>query len=262
MAISGIPGARKKLARAKFHAEALRAEVQAFKDQDPYDFEMKSLGNARGESDFRVLVKVAEGAPAVPESWALTAGDVLTNARAALDHAVYPHVSATAPSVARWKIQHPIVDTEAAFEVKAGWFADGVRQIVEDSQPYKASDPLGHPFRALRELVNIDKHRDLVLVNYATDELEIMPDDMFELVSPPTVFKQRVMESGTVVARAHLRFVRNVVGDQVMNFGYNIAFGDSIEIPGIDRPVGLVQAVECIVDAIGPHLDNLEAAGC
>lgn len=262
MATSGIPSARKKLARAKLHANMLRAEVEAFRDSDPYDFETKSLGNPRGESDFRVLVKVAEDAPSVPESWALMAGDVLTNARAALDHAVFMHVRGAAPTVRPWKIQHPIEDTQDKFEARSSWFDAGVRQIVEDSQPYKAEDPEQHPFRILRELVNVDKHRDLVLVNYSTDEFEIMPDELFELVSPPTVYPQRAMAPGTVVARAHLRLVRRVVGDQWMSFGYNIVFGDTIEVPGIDRPVGLVQVVEYIISAIGPHLDNLEVAGC
>ena len=69
--------------------DTLRAEVDAFDEHSPYQFEIKSLGNPWGESDFRVIVKVTE-APPIPGTWALITGDILTNIRAALDHAVFP----------------------------------------------------------------------------------------------------------------------------------------------------------------------------
>ena len=139
MTTSGIPSARKKLERAKFHMDTLRAEVDAFDEHSPYQFEIKSLGNPWGESDFRVIVKVTE-APPIPGTWALITGDILTNIRAALDHAVFPHVCATNPAVPSHRIQYPIEDTAAGFESKATWFAGDVRQVIEDSQPYQKDD--------------------------------------------------------------------------------------------------------------------------
>jgi hypothetical protein len=70
------------------------------------------------------------------------------------------------------------------------------------------------------------------------------------------------MVPGAVVARAHLRLVQNVHGDQWKQFAYNVVHGETIEIPGIEGPAGLLQAVECVTARIGPHLDALEAAGC
>ncbi|GFG84321.1 hypothetical protein [Mycolicibacter algericus] len=261
MVTTGIPSARRKLERAQIHADALRTAIDLFREQSPYEFEMKSLGNPRGRPDFRVIVKVTE-APAVPDSWPLIMGDILTNVRAALDHAIFPHVRDRAPDVKPRRIQYPILDSAEAFEQRVGtWFSGDVRRIVEDSQPYVSDNPNGHPLRILRELVNIDKHRSLILTNYSVGDFQIAPNDLFETVSPPTV-RKTPMVTGAVVARAHLRLVRKVSGDQWMHFPCNVGYGETIEIPGIAEPAGLLQAAEGITKAIGPHLDNLEEAGC
>lgn len=43
-------------------------------------------------------------------------------------------------------------------------------EVIDGSQPYGDSNRVVHPLRVLRELVNMDKHRDLVIANYALDE--------------------------------------------------------------------------------------------
>lgn len=258
---SGIPSARRKLERAKFHADGLQAGINDFREHSPHEFEIRSLGNPRGQSDFRVILKVTH-APQIPGDWALVTGDVLTNVRAALDHAVFPHVRAHAPDVRPWKIQHPIEDNRDKFEAKtAGWFSDDVRKVIDEAQPYQFDDPSGHPLRILRELVNVDKHRDLVVSTYAMDVFEVAPDDLYEVASPTQVHK-REMVPGAVVARAHLRLVKEVHGDHLMQFPCNLVYGETIDIPGIEGPAGLLRAIECITAMIGPYLDALEAAGC
>ncbi|MGB7872198.1 MAG: hypothetical protein WBM01_28695 [Mycobacterium sp.] len=258
---SGIPSARRKLERAKFHADGLRAEIDAFREHSPHQFETKSLGNPRGQSDFRVILKVIQ-APTIPHDWAVVTGDILTNVRAALDHAVFPHVRAHAPEVRPWKIQHPIEDTRGKFEAKtAGWSSENVRKVIDEAQPYQFDDPSGHPLRILRELVNIDKHRDLVVSTYAMDAFEVALDDLYEVASPTQVYK-REMVPGAVVARAHLRLVKKVHGDHLMQFPCNLVYGETIDIPGIEGPAGLLRAIECVTAMIGPYLDALEAAGC
>lgn len=260
MVASGIPSARRKLARALMHADALDAEVDAFRATDPYDFEMKSLGNPRGESDFRVLVKLTRCDP-VPESWALMMGDFLTNARAALDHAIYQHVRSQNSAIPEHRIQYPIFDDAQEFANRmSGRFSADVYRLIEDAQPYQSSDPGGHPFRILRDLVNVDKHRDLVVANYAVDAVEMEATDMYKLVSPPQVYK-REMSPGATVARVHLRLVQ-AVREQWMWLPCTVVYGEMIEIPRFAEPAGLLQAINCIRDSIGPHLDNLDAAGC
>ncbi len=122
-------------------------------------------------------------------------------------------------------------------------------------------DPRGHPLRILRELVNIDKHRDLVVSTYAMDAFEVALNDLYEVASPTQVYK-REMVLGAVVARAHLRLVKKVHGDHLMQFPCNLVYGETIDIPGIEGPAGLLRAIECVTAMIGPLLDALEAAGC
>ena len=184
MVTSGIPSARKKLERARFHLDALHTEVRAFRDHSPYEFDSRSLGNEPGSPDFRVTVKVTD-APPIPDTWPLITGDILTNVRAALDHAVFPHVQATDPDEKPWRIQYPIEDTDTRFEDKSGgWFAGDVRDAGERSQLYRDEDGASrNPLRMLRVLVNMDKHRDLVLANYSIDDFVVPPHDLYKVVS-------------------------------------------------------------------------------
>jgi hypothetical protein len=258
---SGMPSARLKMARAMEHAERLNAEILAFRDEYPYEYETRSLGNASGSPDIRIIAKIVE-APPVPESWSLITGDFLTNARAALDHAVFRHVRQQAPQVPEHRIQYPIFDTPEKFESDAAdRFAGDVLRVVEDSQPYLADDPNGHALRLLRDLVNIDKHRTLLVTNYSTDRFDVdYPAELVELVES-RVFEVP-MVVGATVGRAHLRLRRDVDGEQLYQFPCNVSYGETIIAPGFDKPVGLLQAVDCIRLALPPHLDNLEAAGC
>jgi hypothetical protein len=179
-----------------------------------------------------------------------------------LGHAIYPHVRATAPSVTPWRIQYPIFDTADNFASKTtGWFTPEVRAVVEDSQPYHFGEPGHHPLRILRGLVNFDKHRQLLVANYSIGDFEIEPNDLCELVSPPKVYKVP-MVVGALVAGAHLRLKRPVKGGWWMQLPSSVVYGETIEIPGIDGPAGLLQAVECVAARISSHLDALEAAGC
>jgi hypothetical protein len=100
-----------------------------------------------------------------------------------------------------------------------------------------------------------------VVATYSIGDFEIEPNDLYELVSPPTVYKVP-MVVGALVARAHLRLVRQVKGGWFMQLPSTVVYGETIEIPGIEGPAGLLQAVECVTARIGNHLDALEAAGC
>jgi len=214
MATSGIPSAHKKLARAKFHLDALHHEVKAFREHSPYQFEMTSPGNQRSKPDIRFTVTVTE-APPVPELWALITGDILTNARGALDHAVFPHIRAQKPELDRKCIQYPIEDRKDQWENKTRWFKRPVLKVVGESQPYRNPKAV-NPLRVLRELVNMDKHRDLVIANYAVDDFQVAPQALFKVVSR-TVFITE-MVAGARVAKAHLQLVQDVKGQQLMQF--------------------------------------------
>lgn len=259
MAVSGIPSARRKLARARYHLEQLRNEILAFREDSPYDFEVKSLGNVRWQPEFRAIVKVTQAHP-IPDSWALITGDILTNARAALDHAVFPHIRSKKPDLERKLIQYPIEDTRPQFENKNRWFERPVYRVVNDSQPYRHSDPKAHPLRILRELVNMDKHRDLVIANYAMNDLHIAPSALYEVVSKDV--KKVAMVPGALVARAKLRLVQDVHGTQLFEFPCEVEYAEHIELPDLGWSANLLGSMEQILDPMDALLDALEAAGC
>ena len=258
-ATSGIPSARKKLERAQFHLDALHREVEAFREHSPYEFATESPGNVRGSSDIWMKVTVKE-APPIPDSWALITGDILTNARGALDHAVFPHIRNRKPTLERKHIQYPIEDSKEQWENKNRWFDKDVRKVVVDSQPYRVSNSVPHPLRVLRELVNMDKHRDLVIANYSLDDFRMPDHDIFEVVS--TTVHITEMVPGAAVARAHLRLIQDVVGEHMLEVVSDVEYGETIEIPTYSKRMDLRVVMGGIVKAVAHAIDELEAAGC
>jgi hypothetical protein len=83
--------------RAKVHLAALHAAVDEFREKSPYAFAMESPGNERWKPGIPITVTVTQ-APPIPDDWALIGGDILTNVRADLDHAVFRHIRANKPS--------------------------------------------------------------------------------------------------------------------------------------------------------------------
>jgi hypothetical protein len=56
MSTSGIPSARKKLARANVHLAELRSAVDDFRTNSSYEFAAESPGNERWKPDIPVTV--------------------------------------------------------------------------------------------------------------------------------------------------------------------------------------------------------------
>ena len=77
-----LDSAYRKIARAREHLTVLGNEVRAFTDAKPYGL----ATDVDDEGAWHVRFEVR--AP-IPASWSLIAGDVVHNARSALDHVVY-----------------------------------------------------------------------------------------------------------------------------------------------------------------------------
>lgn len=260
MTISGIPSARKKLHRAQTHLTELRSSINDFRKTTPYDFALESTGNARWESDISIAVRVST-APPIPDDWALITGDILTNVRAALDHAVFPHVRTVKPDLDRRLIQFPIEDRKAQWENKKKWFKSPVTKVVGQCQPYRSGTDFAlHPLRALRELVNRDKHRELVIASYAVSAFTVGEHDLYTVESS-TVHNAVPMEVGAVVAEAQLKLAKNIHGDQWHQIPSEVEYGEYIDIPDT-KPVALISAMQQIMDPLGTLLDELEVTGC
>lgn len=259
MDIGGIPSARKKLTRASTHLAELRTTVDQFRAEHPYEFTSASPGNEPGKPDIPIAVAVVKAHP-IPDDWALITGDILTNVRAALDHAVFPHIRAKKPDLPQKYVQYPIWDTKEQWENKKTWFEVPVAEIIGQSQPYRnGNDYAGHPLHVLRELVNQDKHRDLVIATCAVSALNVPERDLYTVVS--TTVHQVPMTVGAVVAEARLRLAQSVHGWRWEQVPAEVEYEELIDVPG-SGPLNLLTAMQGIVDPINGLLDELEAAGC
>jgi hypothetical protein len=160
-----LDGARLKIVRAHKHLKSLDDEIERYLKTKPYDIVVKREGN----------LTIAEGVVTVepPDSTSCIVGDCITNLRAALDYIAWEIVSkvgllATMSDGQKRQIAFPIVDSHADFtkpNVSPSLQLLRSNQaiplsVIESVQPFHAGyDPL----KSLRDLVNIDKHRMLLL---------------------------------------------------------------------------------------------------
>ncbi|MVU76012.1 hypothetical protein GPX89_01990 [Nocardia sp. ET3-3] len=260
MTSNGIVGAQNKLARARQHLDELERAVAEFHRTSPYTFRGHLPDNNPDASSIPFEVRVAT-AYDVPDSWPLIVGDILTNLRAALDHAVFNHVKATRPSLPDKDIQFPIEDQCSQFENKRKRFIPAIRQVVGDAQPYRTADPQKHPLHILRRLVNIDKHRSLIVVDYASMRLELGVSDNVEVLEArPNIGAE--MTVGTIVATGHLR-VRPEAQAPVQTIQFSVKAGleTAIEINDAGELGLLVPTMQDLCDAVGKVLNNLQQNG-
>jgi hypothetical protein len=91
--IDTMESAFAKLSRAREHFAALQRDAEDFRARDTHRFSEEmapwALDGTVGVVTRRVHIKESP-----PQAWSLVLGDVLTNLRAALDHAIYGHAAA------------------------------------------------------------------------------------------------------------------------------------------------------------------------
>lgn len=160
--------AQRKLARGIEHVETLRREAGAFQDGDAYTFRVERETRAAHEVDYRCF---AIGRKAVPDHWALLAGEAAQNLRSALDHAVFAATSQPSD-----EIQFPISRSAAGFTSRRSknmvkGITESVRAAIERAQPYNRlpQNPDLDRLWQLRFLSNLDKHKALAVVVSAVD---------------------------------------------------------------------------------------------
>jgi hypothetical protein len=154
-----------KLARAQAHLEALKAEVRAYWEREPYRLR-PDLDCEAGE--YSLYIEISEAAPV---QWSVIVGDFIHNLRSALDHMACQLVlinRGTGTSTDR--TQFPIFIKEpktgkplAAWERMTDGMSPRILAEIRDMQPYKAGDRAKeHALAILNALSNADKHRLLI----------------------------------------------------------------------------------------------------
>jgi hypothetical protein len=112
--------------------------------------------------------------PDIDPAWPLIAGDCLHNARSALDHLAVQLVIVSGGTPTRktaFPIQHP------ADAFIAPGITNGIQSVVNSVQPGRSGDdPKRNWLAILKDLDNLDKHRQLVVVAGATAGVGIHGD--------------------------------------------------------------------------------------
>jgi hypothetical protein len=208
-----LSGARAKLERAKEHLQLLDETVRDVRLASGGDSSLvlRALYRSTSESfELRVI-----SMPQYPlTEWGTVLGDYVQNLRSALDHAAYQLVaSGSAPNdAALRRSQFPICDTHDLFDSEVPHRLSGVAplamSVVKEAQPFEYYDIDISPMRILRELSNRDKHRLLIPLLVAPDDL---PASSFHVhgaeVAAVTTAPHVPLGEGSTVAEVRLRQV-------------------------------------------------------
>jgi len=160
-----LDGVYAKLDRARVHATELKALVEESL-RNAGGFESRP-GDRPGE-----LVFVATGVPRIDPAWSTVLGDVLTNLRAALDHLAWQLVVLSDGEPTKqtsFPIRTPGPDGQAPRALTLRGARPDMLAELEEIQPAGPHPLDGQPTEnnglfILNELVNIDKHRLLLLI--------------------------------------------------------------------------------------------------
>ncbi len=158
-----------KYGRGQEHANTLKVTVQSW--VDAHQGRAAWQPAKRFDTNLDCFIYYVESIELPPIEWSLQIGDLLHNFRSALDHLAWYLVNAgtAAPPLKPRQVSFPIYDTAAAFKSAVGNSVPGIsaaqQAIIERHQPYhKSRDPQFHPLALLRDLNNIDKHREIRVI--------------------------------------------------------------------------------------------------
>ncbi len=159
------------------HLKAFRRTAERFIESHPY--RLRSEIHPHAANNVQIVVVSARP---VPIRLPILTGEVLYHLRSALDHVaqqlvlahggtpdIYTAFPVWEDRFATYKSKNP----RPHFEISGG--ADpGALAIVEAAQPYqRVDDPTLHPLWILNELMNIDKHRALLLATTGYDNVSV-----------------------------------------------------------------------------------------
>jgi hypothetical protein len=237
---------------ARGHFTLFNSEQAEYLKVDPCKFVAKPEITMDADGRHWVKGTFEEFIP-VPQHFPLIVGDCLGNLRSTLDYLVWELVLAEGkkPTI---RNQFPIAHTPEAFkdEIRGdrlkGVHPDAVA-IIDSLQPYHLAVPDESQLSILNKLVNINKHRRILLTCLKT----IQPIPMIEIegqafaqVNPPTF--QGNAEFGPF----------EVFGDQVKVQTDYIAYVAFNEAPAEGFSVsGMMQAIgDCLNDIVFPKFER------
>jgi hypothetical protein len=212
----------------------------------------------RNNVDTKTIDFIAD-LPEPPTLLGVIVGDCLHNLRSSLDHLVWQLVEANPPHHGTVNNQFPIYRLESDFHSNAGRRLAGVpANAIEDIkrlQPYMVGNSYKfHPLWQLNELVNVDKHRTLMLTS------AVLRDWQMYLGNPDFIMPRFAYSSteisyhGAIIATVPFDAFTNPdeVEMHFINQGYLIASKDALPIDrGIDET--LDSLIDFVKDEVVPR---------
>lgn len=216
-----------KTRRAREHLQQMNAIGKELSGTDTY-WRTETERNGRD-----VVVRLRLGAPLPPDT-ACVVGDVVHNARSALDYLACLAVEANGGTVTR-RTQFPVCTEPSAFsrnikQQLAGapaFFID----LAESVQPYKRVVPAESPLHIVNRLDIADKHRQLLAAAVIPASIEFSIDDAPQSVEHVELTKEFPfpLVDGTPLVRFRL-----ALGYEVIRPAFRLGLGSNIAL--VEQP--------------------------
>jgi hypothetical protein len=199
LAEPSLEGVHAKVRRAEAHFETLYSGCRAFieRDQPPFGISIPYYDAETGYYVCKAIVSEP-----VPVRLGVILGDVIHNARSALDHLVWQLVIANnmtprgGPRGNAWPIAMTSTEWKATGKARLNGVRATQRDLIDQGQPYKAGRSARNTFPAmLADLSNTDKHQ----IVHATGALIIDPGEEVKFTvksGPGDIVRSEVRHGG------------------------------------------------------------------
>ena len=260
-----IPSYRLKIERAKRHVSELAGEVQLFLATEPYEI-FADDDKTAGKRHYKVRIKRD-----IPNEWSTILGDIIHNARAALDLLMVEVVRYCDPGRLSYNNVYFVIreskeEFEAALPRRIQGASAEARRIIENLKPYRGGD---EAFYRLHQLDILDKHKAIIPVgaayqNFAFDPFEPIRQKLPEQFGalPPWFIalrpadRQYPLRDGATLLTTGLDYPL----DDQTKFTIEVSFGEGQILDGEPLDPALTQIcefVEKVFDAFETGLPGL-----
>lgn len=239
-----------KLFRARTVMYELGEAQSAFRDSEHY--RIARFDNAKDSSDPYLRIqwryKVVN---LVPSEWAFMVGDAVNNMRSALDHSVAEIARRQGMSdleIQNLRLQYPICDTPSTFAKAAKVLTDVIGpdlvERIRQTQPFlQDSDDSLHNLAMLRDLSNLDKHRQVSIVAHGVFRSSVELDPPLDEVRL-SVNTGRITD-GAVLATA---IYKRPVDPPELQLRTRVEHVESLNVPWSDETIPLAVVLELMYE--------------
>jgi hypothetical protein len=183
-----------KIKRADKHIDELQGIIRAFQDGRPYEVQPERDPKTR-----EWILRIAKAAP-LDENVPAIIGDVIQNLYSALDYLAWQMVVAAKIKAPSGNTAFPITevipttkDQVARYDRQVDGMRDEAKKIIKAMKPYRREN---NHFWRLHKLNNLNKHRDLLTIAFASGGTA-GPVDFMRTAE----FNYGPLEKGSILAR-------------------------------------------------------------